>query len=211
MTKIKASNVNNLTDARYFAARGVEWLGIPLGEGTERAVSPAVAKAFIEWVDGVKIVGEFDFAGAAEILELHGLLHFDAVQVGMFADPEALRMLNGLTIIKEVVPEKSTSLADLQDHLRTYAACCDIFLLNFGKNGIRWDDLKKGMPFSMDALRSLCEAYPVILSLDFTPHNLHGILQQINPLGLEMMGGDEETTGFKSFDELDLLLDLLEG
>ncbi len=209
-TKVKAGAVANLTDARYFAAREVEWLGIPMGQGTENAVAPAAAKAFVEWVDGVKIVGEFGFPEAAEIRELNEYLWFDAVQVGMFTPVEEVLKLEGLTVIKEVIFEKNASESDLANHLAQYAACCDYFLLNFEKTGINWDDVKAGRPFSVDTLRALCEKYQVILAMDFSPENLDEILTQINPHGLNLTGGEEEKVGFKSFDELDEILDELE-
>lgn len=209
-TKVKASAVTNLTDARYFAAREVEWLGLPLGQGAESNVAPAAAKAFVEWVDGVKIVGEFGFSDAAEIQEMHEYLWFDAVQVGMFTPLEELMKLERLAIIKEVIFEKSASEKELAEHLSTYAARCDYFLLNFEKTGITWEDVKAGQPFSVEALRALCEKYQVILAMDFSPENLPEILTQINPHGLNLTGGEEEKVGFKSFDELDEILDELE-
>ena len=208
--KIKASAVVNLTDARYFAAREVEWLGIPLGQGTEGAVAPTAAKAFIEWVDGVKIVGEFGFSDAAEIREMHEYLWFDAVQVGMFTPLEELVKLEGLAIVKEVIFEKNATESELAEHFRKYAACCDYFLLNFEKTGITWEDVKTGQPFSVETLRALCEKNQVILAIDFSPENLDEILTKINPHGLNLTGGEEEKVGFKSFDELDELLDELE-
>lgn len=207
-TKIKASAVSNLTDARYFAAREVEWLGIPLGQDLENAVAPVAAKAFIEWVDGVKIVGEFGFAEAATIRELHGQLRFDAVQVGMFTPLEEVARLDGLTVVKEMFFEKNASETDLAEHLRQFAAC-DYFLLNFEKTGITWEDVKTGKPFSVETLRMLCEKYPIILALDFSPENVDEILTEINPHGLNLAGGEEEKVGFKSFDELDEILDAL--
>lgn len=209
-TKVKASAVTNLTDARYFAAREVEWLGIPLGPGMENPVAPAAAKAFIGWVDGVKIVGEFGFTDAAEIQAMHEYLWFDAVQAGMFTPLEELMKLEGLSIIKEVVFEKNAGENALAEHLRKYTACCDCFLLNFVKTGITWEDVKNGQPFSTGVLRAACEKYQVILAMDFTPENLDEILEQITPHGLELTGGSEERTGFKSFDQLDDILDALE-
>lgn len=209
-TKIKASAVTNLTDARYFAAREVEWLGIPLGERMEGAVQPAIAKAFAEWIDGVKIVGEFEFSHAAEIQELHAHIWFDAVQAGMFTPLEELLKLEGLTIIKEVVIENDSTEQALSAHLDQYAVCCDYFLLNFEKTGINWEDLKAGNPFSVHFLKAVCEQYSVIVAMNFSTQNLEEILMQINPYGLNLTGGEEEKTGFKSFEELDEILDELE-
>ena len=71
--KVKASSIANLTDARYFAARGVEWLGFPLGGGGD-GLDLATVKAMSEWVDGVVFVGEFNLSTADEIRRVSSLL-----------------------------------------------------------------------------------------------------------------------------------------
>ena len=96
--KVKAGSITNLTDARYFAAREVEWLGFPIGSG-EGLIEPAKVKAIAEWVDGVKIVGEFSFSTPAEIISLGQQIGLDAVQVGMFISQNDISELKGLTVI----------------------------------------------------------------------------------------------------------------
>jgi phosphoribosylanthranilate isomerase len=208
-TKIKASKVRNLTDARYFAAREVEWLGIPFGQYDPEAVSPALAKAIIEWVDGVKIVGEFDFASAEEILSLNESLWFDAVQVGMLTPKAEMARLKGIALIKEVVLDSSTTLQQLAAHLADYASCADYFLLNLEKSGISWEQIKAKKPFSSKALQGLCADYRILLDIPLSPQTLPDLLSEIQPFGLNLAGGEEEKTGFKSFDELDEILDVL--
>ncbi len=111
-TKIKASGITNLTDARYFAAREVEWLGFKIGDDSS-SISLMAAKAIVEWVDGVKIVGEFEFATANEILAAQAQMNFDAVQVGMFTPVGELEQLPDLTIIKEVIIERGTTAEEI--------------------------------------------------------------------------------------------------
>jgi len=209
-TKIKASAVNNLTDARYFAAREVEWLGFRLSGDPETAISRLATKAVMEWIDGVKIVGEFDFTTAAEIEETHNLLHLDAVQVGMFTPVAELEVLKNLTIIKEVVVEMGTTEAALLAHFLQYAHCCTFFLLDFTKAGINWAMLQAGTPISTDFLQRLFAEHKTILSLDFPAHEIQTVLEILRPEGLSLTGGAEERVGFKSFDELDEILDILE-
>ena len=50
-------SITNLTDARYFSAWEVEWLGFNLSQGEENAISPLQVAAMREWVEGPKIVG----------------------------------------------------------------------------------------------------------------------------------------------------------
>jgi phosphoribosylanthranilate isomerase len=209
-TKIKASAVNNLTDARYFAAREVEWLGFRLSGDPATTISRLATKAIMEWVDGVKIVGEFDFTTASEIEETNNLLHLDAVQVGMFTPVAELEDLQNLTVIKEVVVETGTTEAALQEHFQQYAHCCTYFLLDFTKAGINWDMLQTGSPVSTDFLRQLFAENKTILALDFPTNEVEIVLETLQPEGLSLSGGVEERVGFKSYDELDEILDNLE-
>ena len=209
-TKIKASAVNNLTDARYFAAREVEWLGFRLSGSPDMAISLLAAKAIAEWVDGVKIVGEFDFATAEDIEAANNLLHFDAVQVGMFTPADELVKLPELTFIKELVVEATTTEAEITAHFEEYTRCCAYFLLDFTKAGINWATLLAGGSLPLDFLRKLFEQNKVILALDFQPDEAGQVLDALRPEGLSLAGGEEEKVGLKSFDELDAILDQLE-
>ena len=89
-TRIKASQVTNLTDSRYFAAREVEWLGFNLDAGTENFIHPQNIKAIKEWLEGPKIVGEFGMQDSNEIKAAIDFLGLDVIQVGMYADTGSL-------------------------------------------------------------------------------------------------------------------------
>lgn len=208
-TKVKASHITNLTDARYFAAREVEWLGFPLGSGGD-AIDPMMVKAMAEWVDGVKIVGEFELSTANEINRLSELVGMGTVQVGMFTPMVDVQQLSGLTVIKEIVIDPSMSENELSGHLEMYAPHCAYFLLNFSKTGLTWQDLRSGSPFSFSFLEKICAANQILLEVDCQPSELDELRAALAPVGLSFSGGEEEKVGLKSFDELDELLDQLE-
>ncbi|MBI1224562.1 MAG: hypothetical protein GC192_04945 [Bacteroidetes bacterium] len=210
-TKIKASGINNLTDARYFAAREVKWLGFRFGGSSRDSISILAAKAIAEWVDGVEIVGEFDFATAEEIISANELLHFDAVQVGMYTPVSELETITGLTFMKEVVVESATTEAEILAHFEAYEPWCTYFILDFTKAGINWKMLQTGGPLSINFLKKLFYTHKVILSLDFLPHETLQVLELLNPIGLSLAGGEEEKIGLKSFETLDSILDSLEA
>ncbi len=52
-TKVKAGNITNLSDARYCAGMGVDWLGFPL-----HTVNPVTFKEITDWVAGPEFVLE---------------------------------------------------------------------------------------------------------------------------------------------------------
>jgi len=204
-TRIKASQVTNLTDARYFAAREVEWLGFNLDAGTENFIHPQNIKAIKEWLEGPKIVGEFGMQDSSEIVAAVKFLDLDIVQVGMYAETGSLA-LNDVTIIKEIVIEKDTDYYDLRSNLESDSANVDIFLLNYSKNNLSWSSVAS----KQNALKELCNRFKIILSIDFEPDQLLVILETVQIHGLELKGGAEDKVGYKSFDELDDILDALE-
>ena len=48
--KIIANRVTNLTDARYFAAMGVDWIGFDMGTDSQLSIEHVIA--FSDWVEG---------------------------------------------------------------------------------------------------------------------------------------------------------------
>jgi len=204
-TRIKASQVTNLTDARYFAARGVEWLGFNLDSGTENFIHPQNIKAIKEWLEGPKIVGEFGMQDISEITAAITFLNLDVIQVGMFADTSS-STLRDITVIKEIVIETDSDYYDLRSTLETASANVDIFLLNYSKNNLSWNSI---LP-KKNSLKDLCGRFKIILSIDFKLTELSDILESVPIYGLSLKGGEEEQVGFKSFDELDEILDALE-
>ena len=210
-TKVKASSITHLTDARYFAAWEVEWLGFYLSPGEEHSVDARQVAALQEWVDGVKICGEFGLAGLEDIQTALQLLELDSVQVGMLTPVALLEALKGkVEIIQELVPEAYLKADEIEEQLAARAPFVNYFLLNFSKGGIVAEDLAGGQPFSLEQVRAWCEQYPIIIELQLNDDGALKFLEQVPARGFSVRGGAEEKTGYKSFDELDDFFEELE-
>lgn len=207
---VKADAITNLTDARYFAARGVDWMGFVLEEGNENAVSKEQFTSIREWVDGVKFVGEFDLTPAEEILALSKELNFDTAQIGMFAERDPLMKLKDLAVIKEVVITETMEETDILEHFLDYSPFCEYFLLNLRKSGIVWSQIESKELYPLTMFQNLCKHNKVFLDIEMSTANLPSIIGTLQPHGLCVSGGAEEKVGFKSFDELDEIFDLFE-
>ena len=209
--KVKASQITNLTDARYFAAWEVEWLGFNFDQGSEHYILPQNMKAIKEWVEGVKVVGEFPFATAEDINEAVGLLDLHAVQVGMFTEVPVLAKITAAPIIKEVVISSEVDEVSLENHLEQCAPHVAYFLLSFEKSGTTWEMLKNGeSQIGNVLLEKFCAKYKIILSINLSQDSLDEILAIPNLHALNVKGGEEEKVGIKSFDELDEIFEALE-
>jgi phosphoribosylanthranilate isomerase len=210
-TKVKASSITNLTDARYFAAWEVEWLGFNFDPMAEDYIQPQVMKAIKEWVDGVKIVGEFSMQPAEEIQEAIKLLELEAIQLSPFYTTEQVATLDvSVPIIQEIIISPEHSQEDILDTLESYHGLAQYFLLNFDKNGISWESIKNGNFLSSSFVSSISETFPFIISIDVQAEEIDNLLEKVQPAGLNLKGGEEEKVGFKSFDELDDIFEALE-
>jgi len=206
-TRIKASQITNLTDARYFAAWGVSWLGFDLNMGSDSFIEPMKVLAMKEWVEGPKFVGEFGLQGVEEIKSAVDMLNFDYIQLSMLTDEAVLKQIESSQIIKEIVIENTDARDEIEFHINKYAPLVEIFLVDFAKNGISYTDLSNE---TKNYLSELCQSHQIILSIDIAANQIDELLDTIQPHGLNVKGGDEEKVGFKSYDELDELFEAVE-
>lgn len=210
-TKVKAASITNLTDARYFAAWEAEWLGFNFSEGEENHIPVQNMIAIKEWVDGVKIVGEFGIMHPVEdIKQAMELVGLDAVQLGMFVEPSVAMELKGVDIIKEFVVQEETTEEDIAEHLSDFAAYTDNFLLDFTKSGFTWKDLQEGSRISLSFIKQLCQDFKIIIAMDFDGEMIEDFLEKVFPHGISVRGGEEEKVGFKSFDQIDEVFEAIE-
>lgn len=203
-TKVKASAITHLTDARYFAAWEATWLGFHLSPGSAESVDARLVSTLREWVDGVSICGEYSLATAEEVLAAQELLQLDAVQLGMLTPLDTLVQLKGkLELIQEVVVEAYADIDELETWLKERHDSVDYFLLNFSKGGLQYPDLQDGTPLSINRLAKWTALFPILLDLPLEGTSPNEVLATMPLQGFAVQGGAEEKVGYKSFDELD--------
>lgn len=184
---IKASQISNLTDARYFAARGVEWLGFNLVPGTEGYTAPQQVQAIRGWVEGPKMVGEFGLQTAEEIIGLSEMLELDAIQIGMFGPLEEVHHRYTKDIISERIPTEAEGPAEFLYECWQQSNFCSSYFFNFEKRGLSWQDFVKGDQWTVDWLREACQQYEVLLSFaHLQASELDEIIRQVQPKGFNL-------------------------
>jgi phosphoribosylanthranilate isomerase len=188
----KASAITNLTDARYFAAKEVDFLGFNLEEGTEGFLEPMYMKAIRAWVEGPQVVGEFSGAPLAVVREAAAFYGLDLVQVDAGASGQNLSDLKGLEVILRVKP--ASRVENTAAIFAESAPLVRYFLLDFSGTGTAWQNPE---------WREVCRPYSVLVHLDETAATIPKALQALEATGLSLSGGEEERVGVKSFDELD--------
>lgn len=208
--KIKASQITNLTDARYFAAREVHWMSFDFREKSSNFIDPIKARAIFEWVEVPTIIGEFDNISADEIRFYTEGWGLKAIQVSFFTPLETVKALQGFSIIKEIWIEEFTNSDVLRKTILEFLEYVDAFQLNFEHGDISFADIQEGRAMiSLEELKAICLDYPIILDISFSLQDINAI-KMLNLAGLSMKGSAEERVGVKTFDELDDIFDTIE-
>ncbi|MBK6903685.1 MAG: hypothetical protein IPH04_13010 [Saprospirales bacterium] len=210
-TLVKASSISNLTDARYFSAWEVKWLGYCLDPDSPDFVRPDQLQAIRSWVDSVELIGEFGNQALPDIVQTAATLQLDAIQLSRTLPTEWLPELPDLPVIQELVLTHDISAQTLHSQLMAYGPYVSYFLLDFTRNGPTWAEIQEEhSQLPVGLLRSFCNDFPILLAFDWTPDNLEEVLYHIAPSGISIKGGAEEKVGLKSFEEMDRIFELLQ-
>jgi phosphoribosylanthranilate isomerase len=199
-TLVKVGEVNNLSDGRYCAGMGVDLIGFNLDKQSEGYIGDETFHGITGWLEGIKTVGEFDVSPSFEIEERFEELQFDMIQVN---DALALKDLESLEcekILQIICPESLESIIPILQKSKAYA---NLFLLERPDQNELSDQEKIN-------LKAICTDFPVVLGFGFTTESLSDFLEEINPVGIALKGGEEIRPGYRDFDEMADILEELE-
>lgn len=190
-----ADHITNLTAARYFAARGADFLFFDPADGLQ----PAQMRAIRDWVEG-PLFGLYLPLGQPEpYLEHLAALQPEALLIGTFG--KAGDAPSNYILFKEWHLQEEHDLAELPAHLSEWPSDTH-HLLRLQHSRISPATLL-GSP-----LARLTSHHRLILELplqDWPP-----IWQRDLTMGMCLQAPGEDQVGLLSFDELDLLLDALD-
>jgi phosphoribosylanthranilate isomerase len=207
---VKASAINNLSDARFFAAQySVEWMGFCLDEGSASYMPTHLIKAMKEWIEGPKIIGEMGLCDEATLLEKVSELDLSAVQLPMFSPIDVAKINAQIPVIQEIVVEQDMSAAALQQQVASYSGKVAMLLLDFEKNAWTFSSLIRAQEISIELLQRICQQHKVIISINANAKQWQALIQSIQPSAISLKGGEEERVGYKSFDELNEIFDTI--
>jgi phosphoribosylanthranilate isomerase len=199
LTKLKLSPITNLSDARFAAAAGIDYMGFCFDPSSVDFLLPIKAKEIIEWTSGSYAIGEFGEQSVEEITALSDLLNMDVVAINNSLLPDELPQI-GKPIIK-IIEIENRDLAYLKIELQAYTDVVAGFQLNGSFN----------TTITENALQEICKEYKVFLNLILAPEVLQATLQEIQPYAFILQAGSEEKTGMKEYDDLNEMLELLKA
>ncbi len=203
--KILANNVLNLTDARYFAARGADY--ICLNElDSNNNLSPEEVLAIADWIDGpmtlLHFISDDYFIEFSEKFNPDGWI-FNKQDAGL---PPS-QVFDHLTFLNHTISDfKSVNQNQLVG--TEIVLGFDYLILDIKQTGLTLEEVESSG--ALPILQTVCAASAVFLDAIIKSDEDIKILEKINPEGIVLHGGKEDEVGVKVYDELDNVFDLLE-
>ncbi|MEM9544599.1 MAG: hypothetical protein AAGA77_01430 [Bacteroidota bacterium] len=184
--RIIATDINNLTDARYFAAWGAEGMAFTIDSNASGSLSGKQLKEIVDWVEGpdtmVKIEG-LEIPDSLE--EVKATIYINSIIVGPFIDVDNLPAF-----------DKVYRICTLEDGWQDQKHL--VLTLPFEVGKISSEQKSK--------IKSLTSEKEVFLDANFNASDLDEITK-LGFAGIILKGSKEEKVGYKSYDQLDEILE----
>jgi len=193
-TIVKLSRVTNLTDARYAAGMGVQFIGFAF-DGFEAANAELLTQRteISQWISGPEIVVEDEGLNPEQMQSLLGVLPATYIQT------RNLDLVNGLGLIYPL-----TKSSDAHQEIGKIKGLFPeaLFLLELNASELSEQEIA--------GLQVLCDHYQIILKSNSGSEALLDLVEQVSPFGIEIMGSDEERPGYKDLSDIMDVLEALE-
>jgi phosphoribosylanthranilate isomerase len=183
-TKVLAADIANLTDARYFAAWGVDYMSFCMGEGSDTYIAPPQVKEIIGWIAGPTPLLQFKSSQQDEayISWMMESCEVDGILIGGSVDTRMALTSEPILALKEVASDQ-----DMKD----LAGIGGIIITN---KEVEWEGY----------------AGEVFLDYVLSVDEIKQLLDSDRLPGLVLRGGAEQKVGIKEYDDLDEIIEVLE-
>jgi phosphoribosylanthranilate isomerase len=208
--KLYATQVQHLTDARYFAAQGVDIIGLNIEKGNKEALTPEQFKEIKNWLAGVEVsaeLGSFTQIEAAQELlkniEVKNVtLPYIVPPVGLKDDGSDYHIIHKLII----QPHVTSGWGAMREMAKFYKDLTksDVFFIDLSAFGDFILDMN-----IINELKFTNSQFNCYFMFDMPNTNLKRILNRLPLYGLGVRGEAEEKLGVKSFDQLNDFFDML--
>ena len=194
------SDVDNLSDARYSAGMGVDLVGFRLNPHDESALNPEQFKEIAVWISGVNLVGEFGDSTPEEVKEYLTDFNVDYLLISDESQIHEFTQFNKPLILRILVSKETNE--NLASILNYTSGSIDYFLLESEGNALEEEDIK--------LIKTYSTQFPIILGYGVNTENVKTIVNELKLKGISLKGGSEIRPGYKDFDEMADILELLE-
>jgi len=193
MTKIKICGITNLDDALTTLELGVDALGFVFAESSRNVTPDTVEQIIGEIAVPVLKVGVFVNEEIEKVQQIFEQCSLDYVQLSGHEDNDYIEKLTVPTIKVFKVKDQTILMEIPQYDL-------NLFMLDsFNEN----QKGGTGKIFNWNIAREARKFGRVILSGGLTPENVFSALQQVEPYGVDVSSGVEESPGKKDKKKLE--------
>ena len=218
-TFVKISAVTNLSDARYCAGMGVDMLGFALEADNPDFITPEKYTEIIGWLSGVQFVGEFETSNLEQINRILENYPINALQIANEDVIAEIQYKKEKEDLEDFIPiifkinlnqndrnlNDSLNFDELSTLFEKYKKTVAYFLLE-NKNKIN-DTLS---PKEQEELLKLTAKFPIILGFCVNKNNVNDLIDNYKIAGISLKGGTEIRAGYKDFDDLAEILEVIE-
>jgi phosphoribosylanthranilate isomerase len=187
-TKVKVGNITNLSDARYCAGMGVDWLGFPI-----ESVNTKTFAEITSWVTGPQFMIELKAGAVPESLYEYGV---ELIQV----DSDWLSEVQAFKDFELIITISLANWSKVKDQLKTTKAKVRYVVVN---------DLSGDYELDMYTLKEIAAVVDVLLDLESSSYTLDQILE-FPIAGLNLTGNAEMKPGLNDNSQLSEILEKLE-
>jgi phosphoribosylanthranilate isomerase len=185
ITKVKAGAVSSLSDARFFAGMGVDWLGFDVNPTSESFVNVDLYKSLVGWVSGPK-----------RVIEIPKALDTDSI-AKLISDylPECIEVeLSEIEKFNYDLP--IFARAQLEDiHISKITSSIKYLVLETNADLFKY----------ADELKSLATQTSILVSISPNQQDVKKVLNELPIAGIALRGSQEVQTGIKDYDYSELL------
>jgi len=199
-TFVKISAVSNLSDARYCAGMTVNLMGFDLNKSSLSYVSPETFIELTGWLSGVEFVGEYGNATEEAITESIKDYEISYLQTD---NPAIIPLFPTLKRILRFDMDIIAHADEVKNTLEKVGDEVEFFLFESGNGNYYKENV-------MQQVLALANKYPVVLGFNIDDANVMDLVDDTSIKGISLTGSEEIRPGYKDFDELADILEILE-
>ncbi|SHJ22112.1 phosphoribosylanthranilate isomerase [Hymenobacter daecheongensis DSM 21074] len=203
ISPVLVRGINNLSDARYCAGMGADYLTFRLDPILPGHLQPEVVQELSGWVAGVRLVGEFDTLSVEEINRMAQACRLDYVLLHRRRPAEELAQL-AIPALKLIKWIPDMLVEDVEKRFRDQHAHVAGFVL-------ATPPAHALSAMQLAQLTQQARTYKLWLGTGYAPPlSIRQFVEEIKPAGLVLEGGEEIKPGLRDFTELEAAFEQLE-
>jgi len=190
------SSISNLSDARYCAGMGVDYLGFSIDSTSASFIDPSKFKQITGWISGIPLVAECGEVVDKQLVDNYGV---EFIQLNNFESISiSAEIQKPIILHADVTPENSDAI---RDNIGDSIHLVSFFVLNFSNYN--------HLISCSDWISGLISEVKIFLKTNFQKRHLDSVLA-LNSSGLVLQGGLEEKVGLKDYDDLADILEAIQ-